>query len=494
MSKKESWEGKDHKSLPLKLVRADSSFEGLPYFLVSTGKTSNKSEIVFNRHYTYEDDDGSGSVDQRWEVRASGRLGLPGRLDQDVYMAVHELITDRGGIPESGELHFSLYELVGYLGWAGSGGHYESVSRSLRRIASTIIDCDRAFWSQRRCRFVSDTFNLWTFHRARYEEGPSGRAAERHVLRLHPLFVENYEENYLNSLDSAFYWTLKGHTSKRLYRLLETYSIGDHNAAGIWELGLLELRDLVPLAEYKYATKVKEKLSKAHKELSAMGYLKNISFRKIRRGEESVRYEVSPSFLRNRVESVIEAGLENQGALEAMRRAGIPRQVRISVLREHDPDRCMEFASLLPYQRGLKNPVAAFRWALSQPEKAQRWWEAVPKSQAEPIVSTVESCTVDDSDVTGPEKPLQGSQVPEADEAALAVWGQLLAEIDTGSLQVWFESTVPISLQEETLVLSVPNSTARDYIESRFKTNLEESLKDRLSENAVVVLTSRDQE
>ena len=49
---------------------------------------------------------------QTWTVRAVQGLGLPGTLDQDVYVALLQLIDRQGDIPEDGWIGFSLYELV----------------------------------------------------------------------------------------------------------------------------------------------------------------------------------------------------------------------------------------------------------------------------------------------------------------------------------------------------------------------------------------------
>ena len=60
------------------------------------------------------------------------------------------------------------------------------------------------------------------------------------------------------------------------------------------------------------------------------------------------------------------------------------------------------------------------------------------------------------------------------------VWAQVLDQvsehINAPSLKVWFEGTRPVNLQEGRLEISVPNSFAKEYIESRFRPLLEEAL------------------
>lgn len=74
---------------------------------------------------------------------------------------------------------------------------------------------------------------------------------------------------------------------------------------------------------------------------------------------------------------------------------------------------------------------------------------------------------------------------PEPDPEAGRVWEKVLedvsGEINAPSLSVWFEGTIPISLSEERLTVSVPNGFAKEYIESRFKDLLEDALEKRLS-------------
>ena len=79
----------------------------------------------------------------------------------------------------------------------------------------------------------------------------------------------------------------------------------------------------------------------------------------------------------------------------------------------------------------------------------------------------------------------QRQHTPESDPEALALWEKILEdvsdEINAPSLRVWFEGTIPVALTADTLTVSVPNSFAKEYIESRFKELLEGALSKRLS-------------
>ena len=60
------------------------------------------------------------------------------------------------------------------------------------------------------------------------------------------------------------------------------------------------------------------------------------------------------------------------------------------------------------------------------------------------------------------------------------VWSEVLERvsehINTPSFKVWFEGTQPIELSDNQIEISVPNSFAKEYIESRFRPVLEEAL------------------
>src|ERR671917_2395183 len=60
------------------------------------------------------------------------------------------------------------------------------------------------------------------------------------------------------------------------------------------------------------------------------------------------------------------------------------------------------------------------------------------------------------------------------------VWAEVLdrasEQIDVSSLRVWFEGTRPVEARDDRLEISVPNTFAKEYIESRFRPLLEEVL------------------
>ena len=68
------------------------------------------------------------------------------------------------------------------------------------------------------------------------------------------------------------------------------------------------------------------------------------------------------------------------------------------------------------------------------------------------------------------------------------VWTEVLdrasEHIDVSSLRVWFEGIRPVALYEDQLEISVPNTFAKEYIESRFGVLLTEIHRRRNGEDA----------
>src|SRR5919202_1677950 len=227
------------------LVSAERNLEEYPLFELKARQRGSKAR-VFER--TIESEDGV-ALHQTWKVIPSGEYGMPGPVDQDVYLAVLQLLEQRGGMPEDGELVFSLYELRKVLGWSDdSASAYKQIRDSLLRIQLTGVQSSNAFYSAADEQLIADSFNVWSVHFAqRRKRNPAKRSGgqaggqDRHVLKFHPVFIRNYMAQYLKGLDAEFYWSLRLPLSKRLYRLVDLQRSGGLS----WRTDLLEVRDQV---------------------------------------------------------------------------------------------------------------------------------------------------------------------------------------------------------------------------------------------------------
>jgi hypothetical protein len=458
------------------LVSAEQNLEEFPLFELKARKRGAKAR-VFEKMIEGE---AGVSLNQVWKVMPSGEYGMPGPVDQDVYLAVLQLLQQRGGMPEDGELSFSLYELRKILGWSDdSGGAYKEIRDALLRIATTSMQSRNAFYSAQERRRIVDTFNIWSVHFAEHEvKGQTVR--ERHVLKFHPIFIRNYMAQYLKGIDSDFYWSLRSPVSKRLYRLVDLQRAGGLS----WETDLFGVRDQVPL-DYNYPSQIKRALQKAHDELLQRDFLSGVEYE----GKTEVTYMVSREFARRQKARELSGDPKEIFAIERLIRERIDGDTARELVVTHGPERCLFYADAVNHQKGVLSRagwiVSAIKGGWAIRDVAQTTLQdSLPETPVEGAEEQASPRTEQGADRSPPPPYVP----PDPDPAAQEVWEQVLqdaeGDIDVSSLRVWFDGISPIGLEDSTLSIAVPNSFAKEYIETRFGQLLESSLKERLSNQA----------
>jgi replication initiator protein A/DnaA-like protein len=458
------------------LVSAEQNLEEFPLFELKARKRGAKAR-VFEK--VIEGEAGI-SLNQVWKVMPSGEYGMPGPVDQDVYLAVLQLLQQRGGMSEDGELSFSLYELRKILGWSDdSGGAYKEIRDALLRIATTSVQSRNAFYSAEERRRIVDTFNIWSVHFAEHEvKGQTVR--ERHVLKFHPIFIRNYLAQYLKGIDSDFYWSLRSPVSKRLYRLVDLQRAGGLS----WETDVFGVRDQIPL-DYNYPSQIKRALQKAHDELLHRHFLSDVEYE----GKTEVIYKVSREFARRQKARELSGDPKEIFAIERLIRERIDGDTARELVVSHGPDRCLFYADAVNHQKGVLSRagwiVSAIKggWAIRDAAQSTLQ-DSLPETPVEGAENQASPRAEQEVDPSPPPPYVPSDPDPAAEE----VWEQVLqdaeSDIDVSSLCVWFDGISPIGLEDSTLTIAVPNSVAKEYIETRFGELIESSLKGRLSKKA----------
>jgi Replication initiator protein A/DnaA N-terminal domain len=446
------------------LVQVESNIEEFPIFQL--GKAPKSGMIAWER--TIESTNGT-SLYQRLEV-SSGKYKLPGRFDYDVYLAVLELLERRGGMPESGVLEFSVGELVSILGLGRGGRTDQEVKESLKRIALTGIESENAFWSNDARRYISDTFRLWDVHFDQVER-PTG-VKSRHQIEFGKLFVRSFEEQYLRGLDTGFYWELSTPLAKRLYRLI------DHKRSGAssWQTNLFELQKQIPLANYPYASRIRNKLQPAHEELLKANFLSGVSYTK----SNLVVYTVAEEFRTRRQGLELAGTQEELIAIQLLTASGMRGDVARDLVARYGPQRCTFYANALPHQKNLRSPAGWLRRAIEE------GYELDTPPVAKLDASNHSFQKPKDTDLSE-----EGElHLPIADPLASEIWHPVLRklsqELDNPSLYVWFEGIVPTAFEGATLTLHVPNEFALEYIEERFGGLMRRILREQLAPDAEI--------
>jgi hypothetical protein len=454
------------------LVSAERNLEEYPLFELKARQRGSNARL-FERVIEGE---GGVSLKQTWKVIPSGEYGMPGPVDQDVYLAVLQLLEQRGGMPEDGEIAFSLYELRKVLGWSDdSGGAYREIRDALVRIQLTGVQSSNAFYSAADEQLIADSFNVWSVHFAqRRKKGGAGSPArttqDRHVLRFHPVFIRNYEAQYLKGLDVDFFWGLRMPLSKRLYRLIDLQRAGGLS----WRTDLFAVRDQVPL-DYPYPSQIKRALKKAHEELEEKGFLSGVEYE----DNTGVLYRISSVFARRQKALELSGTPQEMFAIERLMREGVRGDTARDLVVSHGAEKCLRYAEALDAQEGIRNRasflVSAIRKGYALPEP--------PEPVQEPLES---SLAVEAPRETEPQpRPPQPSPPPSPDPAAERLWARVLenaeGEIDASSLRVWFGGVTAVALGSDSLTISVPTPFAKEYIETRFSAALEAALREEFS-------------
>jgi len=455
------------------LVSAERNLEEYPLFELKARQRGSKARL-FERVVEGE---GGVSLRQTWRVIPSGEYGMPGPVDQDVYLAVLQLLEQRGGMPEDGELAFSLYELRKVLGWSDdSGGAYREIRDSLVRIQLTGVQSSNAFYSAADEQLIADSFNVWSVHFAQHKKkgGAGSRARttqDRHVLRFHPVFIRNYEAQYLKGLDAGFFWGLKMPLSKRLYRLIDLQRAGSLS----WRANLFAVRDQVPL-DYAYPSQIKRALARAHGELEEKGFLSGVEYG----ADAGVLYRISPTFARRQKALELSGTPQEMFAIERLMREGVRGDTARDLVVSHGAEGCLRYADALDFQEGIRNRasflVSAIRKGYAFPEP--------PAPAQEPLEPSLAAEALRETEPPRPEP----APPPTPDPAAEELWARVLenaeAEIDASSKRVWFGDVTAVAVGSEYLTISVPTPFAKEYVETRFKAALEAPLREELTGGA----------
>lgn len=427
------------------------------------------------RSYTRTIDTGDGvALESEWTVIPSSEHGPLGPTDQDVFVAVQALIGKRGGLSADGELEFSFAELGEALGWSRSGKNHRLMRDSLLRLQQTTFRTRNAFYSAENKSYVDDSFRIWDVTFSEISGGRGKRS--RHRLIFGKLFLQNWLSGYLKGVDVPLYRELTGAVSRRLYRLIDAKTRNNSR----WEEELVEVGRQIPLSDTRTPSRVADRLKGAHEQLKEVGYLSDV---KVRNGW--VSYQVSPAFKHRRKIQEFAADATQVVAIERLVVERVRPEMALQLVEEYGAERCMRYADALPYQDGIRNKPG---WLV---EAIKNEWSieesALPLesgSGSEMSVVTEELFEVP-ADPSASEAVTSSYRAPDPDPEAQTLWDRILEQvsehINAPSLRVWFEGTIPVSLVDETLTISVPNSFAKEYIESRFKELLEGVLVKHLS-------------
>ena len=267
---------------------------GNPFALLQAdSRRDNNSVISYEWERTLP---GGKIVTASWRVTGDPELGLPGPADELLYLVLLQL-TREGADGPSQEwpqvVHFSRWEVLRRLGWPDAPKFYVSLRDCFRRLSAVNIGAEHSFYNARtKAPYLSVGFHI--IESFAIADEPRGRKANQTLPlswfkwsdQLHDSFVAGN----VRDLALDFIISLDHPTARRLFRYLDMMRKAPKGPPRRdFTIGVMKLRDRLGMTNYKYVSKVKEKLLSAHQELTACGYLSNVEF-VVGNDGEMVRY------------------------------------------------------------------------------------------------------------------------------------------------------------------------------------------------------------
>ncbi|MCW5865653.1 MAG: replication initiator protein A [Candidatus Eremiobacteraeota bacterium] len=217
-------------------------------------------------------------LDQTWTITGSDQHGLPRAGDDDVLLAILKLASDQG--LQDRVVRFTRYELMQILDWPTNGRTYKRIEASLDRLAGVRILAKNSFWDNARKSYTSLNFGLIDDYLI--ADSPGRASGQGQIPFTHVSFNDKFFQSMrvgnMKRLDMGLYNSLKSVISKRMYRYLDKRRY----RSNVFDVELVNLATVnlgLDLGVRRYASQIKQLLDPAHRELQALGFLSDWSYR-----------------------------------------------------------------------------------------------------------------------------------------------------------------------------------------------------------------------
>ncbi len=271
--------------LPQRIGRDEMNLAEFPFALLADRPGAAGDTLVFTDTVPGP----QGPVERIWTVTGSQEFGLPLAGDELVYVALMEVTREQGFADRI--IHITRYDLIRRLGWPDKGGSYRRLQAALDRLLGVTIKAERAFWDNRKRRYVDVGFHIIDDY-ALYDEQPGRKRAAADAAKARPqsyvawnqVIFESFKSGYIKHLDTAFYFGLRSALSRRLYRYLDKkrYDGKRHYRINLRKLAFEKLG----MSRSYFPSHIKQELRRAHDELQDKGFLESVEYQ--REGQEEL--------------------------------------------------------------------------------------------------------------------------------------------------------------------------------------------------------------
>lgn len=256
---------------PTEFAKVEKSLASLGFFTPSSRRIKNQKvkRVGFTREI-----DGK-RVEVSAEIHPSAMFGLPVTADQDKYLALQKIITNK--LQSDGKvtnpIRFKSSELLRLLNTSTkTGKNYKAISEWLDVMSATTIFSDGAVYVAGQKRFARDRFRVFDRALSFGKEMEDGTIADANYIWLSTWQLENINNKFLVPIDLETYRELKNHISKALVPLLQVWLYASKKAES-FEKRYSDLCEILTLQIYRTPSQILRQFKPSLDELTHHGYL-----------------------------------------------------------------------------------------------------------------------------------------------------------------------------------------------------------------------------
>ena len=217
---------------------------------------------------------------QKWEVAAGAKVGLPTEFAERVLVCLITFAHDQGF---NRQTVFTIYRICKTLRIDTGQKSYEMVKHALYQLQGVSIYSQEAFYSKAKGKRITTekAFGLidilWLRHVQ--DDLTEELEGENGYIRWNDVFLENMRAGYIKQIDADTYFSLTSPLARTLYKLLDKQM----HYRDTWEIDIFTLASRLGMVQYKYPSKVIEKLTPAFDELKTHSFLSRVEI--VKRGK-----------------------------------------------------------------------------------------------------------------------------------------------------------------------------------------------------------------
>ncbi len=279
--------------VPFRLGKDEMNLVEHPFALLKRGDSDSLIFLEWDKVHPRT----GKTIRAKWRVSGDPKLGLPGPVEERLYLVLMELSRE-AGFPR--KVMFSRGDVLKRLGIANSAKNYAMLRDAFLRLETVTIEAKNSFWLAR----VNDFAALKMFHlleEVDFVDEVAGQRKGQIPLALSSfvwsdtMFLSLVAGN-IRSLNIDFALSLDLPLAARLFRYLDKHRTGGAVDKRRYEIELHRLCEIhLGMAPAKYASKLKERLLPALEELKRRGFLIGWGYEEMKSapGETKMVFEFS---------------------------------------------------------------------------------------------------------------------------------------------------------------------------------------------------------